>query len=192
MIRASLGHVSLETTNRYAEIPSRLKERTLERCSPPLEAQAPPLPRQTRCRPTRRSPPGSLSVASYVPHSRSRTSACALGKEPRTCGNIFRSATLDAQPSVGRSEPESRGSRGHQAHRRSEQDTRHRPPRSHRLHRRRPAPLHRAELAGAPALMPAPLAMSGAGRRSAHHARPNGSGHICAIDRKAPPRSHTM
>ncbi len=48
VIRAWLGHVSLETTNRYAEIPARLKERALELCSPPLEATATGFPRQPR------------------------------------------------------------------------------------------------------------------------------------------------
>lgn len=35
VIRAWLGHVSLETTNRYAEITIRTKEEALKQCSPP-------------------------------------------------------------------------------------------------------------------------------------------------------------
>ena len=35
MIRAWLGHASLETTNRYAEITLRTKQAALEKCSVP-------------------------------------------------------------------------------------------------------------------------------------------------------------
>ncbi|MGB7295096.1 MAG: tyrosine-type recombinase/integrase [Candidatus Aminicenantales bacterium] len=35
VIRAWLGHVSLETTNRYAEITIRTKEAALKQCNPP-------------------------------------------------------------------------------------------------------------------------------------------------------------
>jgi site-specific recombinase XerD len=35
VIRAWLGHVSLETTNRYAEITIRMKEEALKQCNPP-------------------------------------------------------------------------------------------------------------------------------------------------------------
>jgi len=38
VIRAWLGHVSLDTTNRYAEINIRMKEKALETCEPPLSA----------------------------------------------------------------------------------------------------------------------------------------------------------
>lgn len=38
VIRAWLGHVSLETTNRYAEINSQMKARALEACEPPVNA----------------------------------------------------------------------------------------------------------------------------------------------------------
>lgn len=40
VIRAWLGHVSLETTNRYAEINIRMKEEALEKCEPPLSSSA--------------------------------------------------------------------------------------------------------------------------------------------------------
>lgn len=40
VIRAWLGHVSLETTNRYAEISIRMKEAALEKCEPPLSSSA--------------------------------------------------------------------------------------------------------------------------------------------------------
>ena len=36
VIRAWLGHVSLETTNRYAEINIRMKEEALSHCHPPI------------------------------------------------------------------------------------------------------------------------------------------------------------
>jgi site-specific recombinase XerD len=36
VIRAWLGHVSLETTNRYAEINLRMKQKALEACQPPV------------------------------------------------------------------------------------------------------------------------------------------------------------
>jgi site-specific recombinase XerD len=38
VIRAWLGHVSLETTNRYAEINLRMKAQALEACEPPVSA----------------------------------------------------------------------------------------------------------------------------------------------------------
>lgn len=40
VIRSWLGHVSLDTTNRYAEINMRAKERALELCEPPLPSSA--------------------------------------------------------------------------------------------------------------------------------------------------------
>jgi integrase/recombinase XerD len=40
VIRAWLGHVSLETTNRYAEINIALKEAALQACAPPMQASA--------------------------------------------------------------------------------------------------------------------------------------------------------
>jgi hypothetical protein len=40
VIRGWLGHVSLDTTNRYAEINMRSKEAALEACQPPLNASA--------------------------------------------------------------------------------------------------------------------------------------------------------
>ena len=36
VIRAWLGHVNLETTNRYAEITTRMKEAALRHCEPPV------------------------------------------------------------------------------------------------------------------------------------------------------------
>jgi hypothetical protein len=36
-IRAWLGHVSLDTTNVYAEVDLEMKARALERCEPPGE-----------------------------------------------------------------------------------------------------------------------------------------------------------
>jgi site-specific recombinase XerD len=42
VIRAWLGHVSLETTNRYAEINLALKEAALQACAPPTESSAEP------------------------------------------------------------------------------------------------------------------------------------------------------
>jgi site-specific recombinase XerD len=36
VIRAWLGHVGLETTNRYAEINLRMKQKALEACHPPV------------------------------------------------------------------------------------------------------------------------------------------------------------
>ncbi|HJN75180.1 MAG TPA: tyrosine-type recombinase/integrase [Myxococcota bacterium] len=42
VIRGWLGHVSLETTNRYAEINTAAKEAALNACSPPDELGAPP------------------------------------------------------------------------------------------------------------------------------------------------------
>ncbi|MBT6275923.1 MAG: tyrosine-type recombinase/integrase [Chromatiales bacterium] len=40
VIRAWPGHVSLETTNRYAEISLRMKAQALEACEPPLSVLA--------------------------------------------------------------------------------------------------------------------------------------------------------
>lgn len=39
VIRGWLGHVSLETTNRYAEISMRTKEAALKTCTPPVLAK---------------------------------------------------------------------------------------------------------------------------------------------------------
>jgi site-specific recombinase XerD len=44
VIRGWLGHVSLETTNRYAEITAKMKEAALKLCEPPVAATA--LPRK--------------------------------------------------------------------------------------------------------------------------------------------------
>ena len=46
VIRGWLGHVSLETTNRYAEINTRAKEAALRVCEPPGEASSAEFPRQ--------------------------------------------------------------------------------------------------------------------------------------------------
>jgi len=40
VIRAWLGHVSLETTNRYAEINIRTKEAAVALCAPPDQSSA--------------------------------------------------------------------------------------------------------------------------------------------------------
>ena len=40
VIRGWLGHVSLDTTNRYAEINIRMKEAALVACAPPTSASA--------------------------------------------------------------------------------------------------------------------------------------------------------
>ncbi len=40
VIRAWLGHVSLDTTNRYAEVTLRMKEEALQTCEPPVTASA--------------------------------------------------------------------------------------------------------------------------------------------------------
>lgn len=48
VIRAWLGHVSLASTQRYAEIPARLKEVALRLCEAPLETTPPERPRQPR------------------------------------------------------------------------------------------------------------------------------------------------
>jgi site-specific recombinase XerD len=45
VIRGWLGHVSLETTNRYAEINTRMKEAALRLCEPPVAAAETPLRR---------------------------------------------------------------------------------------------------------------------------------------------------
>jgi integrase/recombinase XerD len=36
VIRGWLGHVSLDTTNRYAEINTRMKEAAVQLCAPPV------------------------------------------------------------------------------------------------------------------------------------------------------------
>jgi integrase/recombinase XerD len=46
VIRAWLGHVSLETTNRYAEINLRMKREALEICQPPVAAASGAFPRR--------------------------------------------------------------------------------------------------------------------------------------------------
>ena len=38
VIRAWLGHVSLETTNRYAELTLRMKTEALQQCEPPTRS----------------------------------------------------------------------------------------------------------------------------------------------------------
>jgi len=40
VIRGWLGHVSLDTTNRYAEINIRMKEAALRTCEPPESSEA--------------------------------------------------------------------------------------------------------------------------------------------------------
>src|SRR6266850_5908288 len=40
VIRGWLGHVSLETTNRYAEITVRMKEAAMQACQPPASASS--------------------------------------------------------------------------------------------------------------------------------------------------------
>jgi integrase/recombinase XerD len=40
VIRSWLGHVSLETTNRYAEITTAMKEAALRACQPPTQEGA--------------------------------------------------------------------------------------------------------------------------------------------------------
>ena len=45
VIRGWLGHVSLDTTNRYAEITTRMKEAALRLCEPTMEDA--PSPRRT-------------------------------------------------------------------------------------------------------------------------------------------------
>ena len=42
--RGWLGHVSLETTNRYAEITVRMKEAAMKLCEPPITGHAPRKP----------------------------------------------------------------------------------------------------------------------------------------------------
>ena len=44
VIRGWLGHVSLETTNRYAEINLRMKEAALQACQPPPSASSEGMP----------------------------------------------------------------------------------------------------------------------------------------------------
>ena len=46
VIRGWLGHVSLETTNRYAEINLRMKEAALQACQPPSSASSEACPRK--------------------------------------------------------------------------------------------------------------------------------------------------
>ena len=46
VIRGWLGHVSLETTNRYAEINLRMKQAALEMCQPPLSGSSEAYPRK--------------------------------------------------------------------------------------------------------------------------------------------------
>lgn len=46
VIRGWLGHVSLETTNRYAEINLRMKEAALKTCQPPASASSEACPRK--------------------------------------------------------------------------------------------------------------------------------------------------
>jgi integrase/recombinase XerD len=48
VIRAWLGHVSLTSTLRYAEIPARLKEAALQLCEAPTDASSAGTPRQPR------------------------------------------------------------------------------------------------------------------------------------------------
>lgn len=45
VIRGWLGHASLETTNRYAEITTRLKEEAMRTCEPPLDDPENPRPK---------------------------------------------------------------------------------------------------------------------------------------------------
>jgi hypothetical protein len=44
VIRGWLGHVSLETTNRHAEITVRMKEAAMKLCEPPTTDHAPRKP----------------------------------------------------------------------------------------------------------------------------------------------------
>jgi hypothetical protein len=37
VIRGWLGHVSLDTTNRYAEITTRMKQAAIQLCQPPVD-----------------------------------------------------------------------------------------------------------------------------------------------------------
>lgn len=46
VIRAWLGHVSLDTTNRYAEVNMRAKEAALRVCEPPVPASSEGFPRK--------------------------------------------------------------------------------------------------------------------------------------------------
>lgn len=50
VIRAWLGHVSLDTTNRYAEITLRTKQEAVARCIPPVPATSAEVPRSGRWR----------------------------------------------------------------------------------------------------------------------------------------------
>jgi len=47
VIRGWLGHVSLDTTNRYAEITFRMKQKALETCQPPSFNSSPVSPRKS-------------------------------------------------------------------------------------------------------------------------------------------------
>lgn len=44
VIRGWLGHASLKTTNRYAEINAEMKEKALRTCEPPIPAGTDPAP----------------------------------------------------------------------------------------------------------------------------------------------------
>jgi len=46
VIRGWLGHVSLDTTNRYAEITLRMKKGALETCQPPVSGASAAFPRK--------------------------------------------------------------------------------------------------------------------------------------------------
>jgi len=50
VIRAWLGHVSLDTTNRYAEVNIRAKEAALQACEPPIPGYSPGIPRRATWR----------------------------------------------------------------------------------------------------------------------------------------------
>ena len=50
VIRAWLGHVSLDTTNRYAEVNIRAKEAALQVCQPPIPGYSPGFPRRATWR----------------------------------------------------------------------------------------------------------------------------------------------
>lgn len=47
VIRGWLGHVGLETTNRYAEINIRMKQKALEACQPPIAGNSETSPRKS-------------------------------------------------------------------------------------------------------------------------------------------------
>jgi len=50
VICAWLGHVSLDTTNRYAEVNIQAKEAALRACEPPAPASSPGFPRRATWR----------------------------------------------------------------------------------------------------------------------------------------------